>query len=180
MWSYFRLVEVFSKVVFLYASRKLLIQSPSRGSLVIMKEFIWWTLFHVISLPRGEGPISFMFSRSTRDVYIPQRVVLSYAPQGWSSLLASRQIPTTPQSPYFILLLSKRCPSRCVTFFTKLTSFLGKCASFLLQCCQAHLSSVFVSCSLRGSHFRCIWSTISYNPLALWTHRAARWSVIFI
>lgn len=64
--------------------------------------------------PERRVPYFIMSSRQTRDVDISWRDTLPYAPQRWSSLIGLEANSCATLLPYYILLLSRCCHSRCV------------------------------------------------------------------
>lgn len=121
----------------LHASRKLLSSlflcfPPHKDYLCSIKNFSWWFSLRVSWLPWGGSLISLCLLGGLMVLMFREVDLL---------LLSSRWVPAWPSSPSYILLLSRFCFSRCVTFFSKRSTFSTKSVAFL-KCLLRALISV--------------------------------------
>lgn len=104
-----------------------------------------------------EGPLFPRLWGGPRDANVWEGIVLFYAPRGWSSLIG----PEADLLSYPCRLVTSLYPRvdvpRGVFAFSRKHSSFTTCVAFPVKCI-ARLTSLmtFASCSLRGSHSRCL------------------------
>lgn len=83
-------------------------------------------LFLVMIVHVGHGGFLLLYVRQTDpwSSYFARQILIHYVPWGWSLLCSGKRIPAWLISLCCILLLSRCCLSKCITFLVKFVALL--------------------------------------------------------